>query len=437
MTVYNEINCNSYETARSSIGRAADLYEKTVEKKYLNQGYPFVEQGCKDFWAKQLGIIVEGYYGKGDRSLISLANGAYLYAMQRFSKILNTEDVNKIQKELEDSMVVNSIFDNLSGVRKFFPVLQEGYFTVNPNGGTGESAWWQQYAPDHLPDRFRALYLPLRAESSQIISGEDQTFTNKMDYVLVPFNMMTDKTPVQGRPLKEIPINPFYMATAETTVEQMQAYWSATGQPNGCPAGTEASKPYADASPAKAIAFCNWLSEQDGLEPLYEPKEDGWNLDLRKPGYRLPFDFEWEYAARFGYDFFPKSGESNWEAMKQELAKKVENQLSNEDINSGLVNYYDLTSLRMPKEGSEYPLGMYDLCGNASEICMTVEDLSKELEEEVEVGFVQMDGGEYISSLEVVAPWLSDEVSNGVSITDKDKGCGFRVIRTVPICLFE
>ena len=101
------------------------------------------------------------------------------------------------------------------------------------------------------------------------------------------------------------------------------------------------------------------------------------------------------------------------------------------------MNYYYQASLRTPRKGSEYPLGMYDLCGNAPEICMTVEDLPKD-PEVVEIEFIQMLGGNSISAIEAVAPWLSDEAPSGVDIMDKGRGgYGFRVIRTVPVYLFE
>ncbi len=151
----------------------------------------------------------------------------------------------------------------------------------------------------------------------------------------------------------------FAIATKAVTVAEFQRFRQAhaynkiySNQPN-CPMNT--------VTWFDAAAYCNWLSEREGLEPVYEPnnaKVYGVGMKvkanyLQLSGYRLPTESEWEFSCRAG------AVTSRYYGETEELL--------------GKYAWYTANSLNrwMLPVGSLKPndLGLFDMQGNALQWC--------------------------------------------------------------------
>jgi formylglycine-generating enzyme required for sulfatase activity len=114
-----------------------------------------------------------------------------------------------------------------------------------------------------------------------------------------------------------------------------------------------------------AVAYCNWLSQKEGLPPkewCYEPNRDGNYAEgmrmapdsLKRQGYRLPTEAEWEYACRAGALTSRYYGESD--ELLSDYAWYLQNS----------ANHLQPVGRLKPND-----FGLFDILGNALEWCQS------------------------------------------------------------------
>jgi hypothetical protein len=179
-----------------------------------------------------------------------------------------------------------------------------------------------------------------------------------------------------------------------------------------------------------AAAYCNWLSNQEGIprdQWCYDPDqafEEGMTLlpdYLQRTGYRLPSEAEWEYACRMGTTTARYFGET--ETLLGEYGWYTET--------SGDKWMLPVGSLRPNRAG------LFDMQGNVVEWCQDTafyfDTLSGEMADKEEKGkldnssFRVLRGGSFFTDA-----WLVRSADRGTLRPSLPSlGNGFRVSRTL------
>lgn len=114
-----------------------------------------------------------------------------------------------------------------------------------------------------------------------------------------------------------------------------------------------------------AAAFCNYLSEIEGLTPCYSLSN--WSCNFSANGYRLATEAEWEYAARYidgEYNNFRAGYSFSGSDTADDVAWYIDN--SSETPHNDIADGYGTheVGLKDPNE-----LNIYDMSGNVNEWC--------------------------------------------------------------------
>ena len=118
----------------------------------------------------------------------------------------------------------------------------------------------------------------------------------------------------------------------------------------------------------QAISYCNWLSTEEGLTPVYDISGGSFNgADLSANGYRLPTEAEWALAARndngdtrkfsWGNTYPPPANSGNF--ADESAGSLVRDNLSG--YRDGHIATAPVASFKAT------PAGVHDLAGNVSE----------------------------------------------------------------------
>ncbi|WP_250459434.1 PEGA domain-containing protein [Microbulbifer litoralis] len=170
--------------------------------------------------------------------------------------------------------------------------------------------------------------------------------------------------------MRQIYLNrPFYIGVTEVTNREFRRFkrMHSSSHVNGVSLDND-NLPVVNISWTDAALFCNWLSERDGLNPVYRTERGRvTGFDGAADGYRLPTEAEWAWAARFRDGDMRKFPWGDELPVRKDSGNYADNNAA-QLVPAVLRTYSDRYAATAPVANySANNLGLYDLGGNVSE----------------------------------------------------------------------
>ena len=225
--------------------------------------------------------------------------------------------------------------------------------------------WGQEAKLNDANNRLAKLDFKGRGPRRWYVNSQAQTFTlieGPVEFRMGSPASEPDRVVRMETSHRRVILRNFAIATKEVTVEQYLAF--AAENPDHEISLDQYSPdrkgPMNGTNWFDAAAYCNWLSRKEGLGECYEPNiqkkyAEGMTIRadaLRRSGYRLPTEAEWEYSCRAGAETPRYHGASL-------------------DLLPAYAWYQKSSTNRTSPGGSLFPndLGLFDSLGNTSEWC--------------------------------------------------------------------